>query len=291
MKYFVTRAVLAIALVILVAGHFPVRAISQEAPFPPEDGQSRPAVAAQSPTPQPARADNYVENTGFKGRVFEVKHRDPGSLVRALNALTSGFKGASMQFSDEFHTITVRDFPENIASIEEALKRLDVAQPAQPDIEFTVHILIASHAAQPQGEFPPELNDVVRQLQSTLRYKSYGLLTSATHRAKEGLQGVSNSGVTESKLFAIPQPEGSPTFYNYDLGRLVLDNSSGTPTISVGQLNFSLRIPLAIGSTVQYENVGFKSPVSLRQGEKVVVGSTTLGDKGLVLVLSARVLK
>jgi hypothetical protein len=46
-----------------------------------------------------------------------------------------------------------------------------------------------------------------------------------------------------------------------------------------------------MGNSVQYQSVGFRSPVSLRQGEKVVVGSTTMGDKGLIVVVSAKVHK
>ena len=46
------------------------------------------AQQATTPTPQatPARTPDYVDFTGFKGKVFEVKHRDPRSLVDALRS-------------------------------------------------------------------------------------------------------------------------------------------------------------------------------------------------------------
>src|ERR1700730_3452280 len=77
---------------------------------------------------QPAPTDNYVTNTGFKNRVFEVHNRMPDDLVPVIKLLTSGFKGAQLAASNEFRTITVRDFPENIAAIEEAIKRLDTPE-------------------------------------------------------------------------------------------------------------------------------------------------------------------
>src|SRR5690242_9987259 len=80
---------------------------------------------AQAQTPTPAPSDNYVTNSGFKNRVFEVHNRMPEELVPVVRLLTSGFKGAQLSASNEFRTITVRDFPENIAAVEEALKRLD----------------------------------------------------------------------------------------------------------------------------------------------------------------------
>jgi hypothetical protein len=246
---------------------------------------------AKTPTPAPSpKAPDYVEEKGFKGKIFEIKYRDPYGLLQVIRPLGSGFKGATMSVDREFKTLTVRDFPENIATIEEAIKRLDTPQAPRPDIEFSVHVLIASTSAGGSEDYPAELADVVKQLKSALKYKSYTLMTSGIHRAKEGGGQVENSGVAESNLFSsVPTPP-NPIFYNYYLDSITID-SSVTPTVQVGRFRFNMRVPLNLGAQVQYENVGFQSPVGLRQGEKVVVGSTTMGDKGLVVVVSAKVLK
>ena len=44
------------------------------------------------PTPRPAEAapapvDNTVDTQGFKGKIFEVKHRDPAAIMRAVSNL------------------------------------------------------------------------------------------------------------------------------------------------------------------------------------------------------------
>jgi hypothetical protein len=249
----------------------------------PTAAPSQPAVAAKNP--------DYVEEKGFKGRVFEIKYRDPYILLQVIRPLGSGFKGATVSFDRQFKTLTVRDFPENIAAIDEAIKRLDTPEAPRPDIEFSVHVLIASSAAGGSDDYPPELADVVKQLKSALKYKSYGLMTSALHRAKEGPAGVNNSGVAESNLFAnVPTPP-NPIFYEYSLDNISIDTASGAPVVQIGGFHFNMRVPLNLGTSVQYQNVGFRSPVSLRQGERVVVGSTTMGDKGLVVVVSTKVLK
>src|ERR671938_1651345 len=98
------------------------------------------AAQQQQPAPQ------YVENTGFKNRIFEVKNRDPEELLSVIKLLTSGFKGAQASADRNFKTITVRDFPENIAAIEDALKRLDTPEAPRPEIELRMHVLIASNA-------------------------------------------------------------------------------------------------------------------------------------------------
>jgi Bacterial type II/III secretion system short domain len=248
---------------------------------------------ATTPNPSPKatpKPPDYVEEKGFKGRVFEIKYRDPNGLLQVMRPLGSGFKGATMSVEREFNTLTVRDFPENIASIEEAIKRLDTPQAPRPDIEFSVHVLIASNLPGGPEGYPAELGDVVKQLKSALKYKSYSLMTSAVHRAKEGPGGVRNSGVAESNLFSsVPTPP-NPIFYEYSLQSISIDSAAGA-AVQVGELRFNMRVPLNLGTSVQYQDVGFRSPVGLRQGEKVVVGSTTMGDKGLVVVVSAKLLK
>src|SRR6266446_4511653 len=139
--------------------------------------------AQSQPTPSPT--DNYVTNTGFKNRVFEVSNRMPEDLVPVIKLLTSGFKGAQLAASNEFRTITVRDFPENIAAIDEAIKRLDTPEAKRPDIELRMHVLLASNQGGTLSQYPPDLKDVIKELQTTLNYKDYSLLTSIVQRTRE----------------------------------------------------------------------------------------------------------
>src|SRR5205807_9137676 len=123
-----------------------------------------------------APSDNYVTNTGFKNRVFEIHNRVPEDLVPVIKLLTSGFKGAQLSASNEFRTITVRDFPENIAAIDEAIKRMDKPEAARPDIELRMHVLLASNQPTTLNQYPAELKDAIAELQKTLNYKEYSLL-------------------------------------------------------------------------------------------------------------------
>jgi hypothetical protein len=292
-----SKMIATIALTLMLV----MSAFGQQATTPaPPRASTEYAYEQQSPTPQPAlaptaRSSEYVEEKGFKTKIIEVKYRDPGSLFSALRALGSGFKGARIDPDPNFRILTVRDFPENIAVIEEAVKRLDTPQPVRPEIEFHIHVLIASNSPSSGDEFPAELNEVLKQLQGTLKYKSYGLMSSSVHRASQAGQGVSNKGVAQSKLFSVSTPLDNPIFYEYNLMPLMIrDNTAGGSTIEIGQFTFNMRVPLLTGGQaqqIQYENVGFRSPVTIRDGEKIVVGTTTMGDKGLVVVVSAKIIK
>ncbi len=248
-------------------------------------------------TPEPRQQQNPERS--LQAKIFTVKHHEPEDLLRVITPLGSGRGNATMQFSRELRTITVRDYPENIAAIEEALKVLDVPQamatPRQ-SIEFHVHILVASNEAAPSSTPPDELKDVIKQLQATLNYKNYSVMTSSFHRTKEGNQGVSNNGVAESKLFNVNTPNGNPIFFNYALSPItVTTNAASGATVQVGMLSFGMKVPLNVGTathvSINYENIGFRTPLSLGVGEKVIAGTTAMGDKGVVLVLTAKILK
>ena len=258
---------------------------------------AQPARAQGEQKPEAARPqEGRVSEKGFRGRIFELRHRDPESLFNVLRPLGSGFEGSTMSISREMRTISVRDFPENIASIEEALRRLDVPETPRPDIDFRVHILIASNgAARPGGDIPADLGDVVKQLQATLSYKSYQLMSSQVLRGKEGAGGIGNKGVAELRLTPDTPASENPIFYEYRLNQISLDGPGAGPLkVQIGNFIFSIRIPLRVGAgtgAIQYENVGFNTPVGMREGEKVVVGTTTMQDKGVVIVLVAHVIK
>jgi hypothetical protein len=249
--------------------------------------QDRPAA---EPTPTPREVSPAVNNA-FRRRVFELKHRDPDSLMRALQPLASGTHGSTYSISRELKTITLRDFPENIALIEEAINRLDRPEAAQQGIEFHIHILIASNNnAGASKPFPAELNDVIKQLQTTLSYKNYNLMSSDVLRAKVGPGGVSNKGVAELRLSPETTTSNNPIFYEYRLSRISAE--AGAAKVQVEEFIFSMRVPLTVSSgTTQYENIGFATPVTVREGEKVVVGTTSMQDKGLVIVLTASIVK
>src|ERR1041385_1171426 len=93
-------------------------------------------------------------NSKLRTKIFEVHNRSVRDLSLAIRGLGSGVPGTDFSWNDEMHTITVRDFPENIAAIEDALGRLDKPIPASPDVELKISILIGSKTALPDAALP-----------------------------------------------------------------------------------------------------------------------------------------
>ena len=253
-----------------------------------------PAALAQKPPEQgaPKADDNRVTPKRFQNRVFDIKNRDPVNLARVLGPLTSGLEGAVVSPNEDFRTITVRDFPENIAVIEEAIRRLDRPEPPRPAVEFRVHMLVASNDEALASRYPAELSEVVKQLQSTLGYKNFSLMGSQVVRSKEGRGDIFNKGVADLKLAGDTPASKNPVFYTYVIRSVSLDDSGGQTRIAVEEFSMDMSVPLYLGSDkVTYQNVGFKNPVSLREGERVVAGTTSIADKSVVVVITASTMK
>jgi hypothetical protein len=241
---------------------------------------------------EPAKSPEYVELGGFKGKIFEIKNGDPNSIASIINPLGSGFKGAIIKPSRDPNLITVRDFPENIAAIEEAIKRLDVTPPAKPpqpaferppNLEMRLFLLIASNKEGASNQYPDELKDVLKQLQTTLNYKNYYLLTPIVQRvyAPAGAHG---EGVTTVGFPLYPRDTYAK--YEYSIRRF---ESQAENRKNFLLDNFQFKIYGYRPDDVLFGNAVISNQVTLRDGEKVVMGTASLLDKSLVLVISVKV--
>ncbi|MFN0083970.1 MAG: secretin N-terminal domain-containing protein [Blastocatellia bacterium] len=237
---------------------------------------------------------DYVENTGFKGKIFELKHREPSEVFQTLSPLGSGFKGATMTVNNELKTITVRDFPENIAAIEEAIKRLDVPRTARAEtsIDLSMHVLLANKSdsgGQLPGEVSADLKDVVKQLQTTFAFKNYHLAATIVQRTKthnnrtrSGIALSGNSDARWDETFTDStgnsRKSGNTTAYQYMINSLSLLQGA-TPSIQFE------------GFAFEFGKTRIQTNLDVRDGEKLVVGTASFGDKAMILVLTAKIIK
>lgn len=211
-------------------------------------------------------------------KIFQVHNRDARSIYAAVLDLSSGNKDSRLSYNEDLHTITVRDLPENIAVIGQAIDRLDQPAPKRAAIEMKISVLIGS-TAPVAGVIPEDLAPVIKQLQSTLRYAHYGLLTANIHRTEAG-GTIEAQGTAEATVLGLPQ--NKQVRYDYDLRGIDVDTSGDRPSVSVKEFEFHAFVPGTMYSAV------LKTPVTIGSNEKVVIGTTTLGDKALIVVVTAK---
>jgi hypothetical protein len=230
-----------------------------------------------------ARADKEDDRPsqpipGLKSKVIELRHRSPEDVMRVVRPLASGAKGTSLSESNEFKTITVRDYPEHLATIEEAIKRLDVPAPVKPDVELTLRALIAAPSGP--SNVPGDLGGVVKQLRSTLNYKSYNEILTITKRMQQrGAKGKSPAQIG-------PPVTAEPSTLSYAYGFEDINVGTGNnPQIQIRKLFFWM------GNNKHLGEADVSTGITLKEGDKVVVGTESLKDRALILVLSARVIR
>jgi hypothetical protein len=239
-------------------------------------------LAAQSQTPAPAPKapepprDEYVTEKGFKSKLFEVKHKDPSQIASARKALGSGFKGSGVIPNRDLGTVAVRDFPENLAVMEEAIKRLDQPPARRADVELKLHVLVAGRSDQTST--PEDLKDVMATLKSTLAFKGYQPLATFVQRVQQGARGVEGAGLAASP----DGPEKVPVQLEYRINAVDVDSATAPATVRLDGFHLS-------ANSMGHASV--RTDVTLRDGEKVVVGTSTLKDRALIGVLAANLVK
>lgn len=241
------------------------------------------AAFAQQPASTPRPEPDYVTEKGFKSTVFDVKYRDATMLAQVLRNLGSGFKGATVQSNSEFKTITVRDFPENLATMEEVIKRLDVPAAPRANIELHMHVLIASNAAGGGSDMPAELRDVLTQLRGTLNYRNYELAASVVQRLTATDRLLQGSGTAEVPSGTSGTPNVSMPYEYYINNVSMTQDVSGGPNMRISEFSFS--------TVSDKDRARIQTALNLRDGEKVVVGTASLRSRALVIVLTARLVK
>jgi hypothetical protein len=251
--------------------------------------------SGQQPNSTQSNEPQYVENKGFKGHIFEIKHRRPQEIIRAITPLGSGFKGATVSYNDETQTISVRDFPENIAAIEEAIKRLDTPQSAREEssVELSIQVLLTRTDAPSNlvpTPLPPILDDVIKQMQNTFAFKDYQLVATIVQRAKtqsryQGRNAVSGKGdalwleTYKRENGFLDSIQGKANYEYRVTGIELSSNPSGGAKIQLNNFSF------------QFGNATVQTDLEVRDGEKLVVGTASWGNKAMILVLTAKIIK
>jgi hypothetical protein len=247
--------------------------------------------------PQQTPADS---RSAYKVQIFEVKHRNPETLAGALGGLGSGAPHTVMIANRALNTITVRDFPENIAAIGEALKRLDVPEPVPPpmpipvDIEFNLYLIAASQTAGEKTPFPPALEPVITQMRSTLKFSNYRFLTTFSNRVNNDGR-ISSSGVISSPFPVSSVTTNIKSNYSYDVNTVrSFQDPSGKTGFNLRTFKFSLSVPIDAGNGgYNFRDIGISTQLNLREGEMAVVGTANVGssDEAIIVVVTAKKVK
>ena len=217
---------------------------------------------------KPASSPHMVQ------KIIDVKYADADRLASLVNG-----PGLSIRADNSLHALVVFGTAEAVATVEEMVKRLDTA-PA--NIELTVYLISGSTQSGAE-DLPKELSSTAKQLHALFPYKAYRLMESFVQRARDGRDG-STSGAL---------PAGS----SYDFRYRSATVSAGTPrVVHVNSLVLNIRTPTANkdkDGRVVNKSVGINTDIDVGEGQKVVVGKSSIDGTGdaLILVVTAKVVE
>ncbi len=234
-------------------------------------------VLAASVLALPGSADEPIR------KLIELKYAD----AHQIRPLLDGFS-ARVNAGSSNRVLTIIGSKEVVAEIEEMIKKLDTPV---PDIELTVYMLVASAQPDASGALPPELDPVMKQLKGVFSYRTYRLLDSLILRAREGHDANSDGFLSP---LAPNLPGGAQTTYVFSFKSSAISGGEKNRTVRLDDVRLRLKVPHASSGGISYSESSIRTDLDVREGQKVVVGKSSLvdgSDGALILVLSAKIVE
>jgi hypothetical protein len=207
-------------------------------------------------------------------KLIQLKYADPN----AVNNLIQVF-GAGVTVDRQMKIIGLSGTRDQVAATEAAIKQLDVPT---KNVELTVYFVTGSDSETQRGNaVPADLQPVVTQLKNVFAFKNYRLLDVLTLRTRTA-STADTSGILSTANF--------PATSSF---RIQSSSVAEDGTIRIEGMHAGLRVPIAPGGKPEYANSGIDQNIDVKEGQKVVVGRTSLEgpDKALFIVLMGKVLQ
>ncbi len=212
----------------------------------------------------------------MREEVVKLNYVRVNDIVPIIGAIVS--REGNVRPSPNQPFLIIRDHPENVEKMLAVIRSLDV-KPV--DMSFTVRLILASAADDVRTDDSLAGDPVIKELRSFLRYKNFALLDTSLVRAVDRQRSRVTLGTKETEFVL----ELDPVYVREETGDL----------LRVG-VELSQRmgfIKAEGGGDRLYQKMLIESNLSLKSGESAVVGVSKMdgGDKGLVLIISGKVVK
>ncbi|MBM3766453.1 MAG: hypothetical protein FJW32_13785 [Acidobacteria bacterium] len=214
-------------------------------------------------------------------RLIQLKFISPDSAMPIVATFGRGSVVANQEPRAKY--VTLSGPAELVQSIEDAIKKIDVAPALVKNIETTFHILLAGQSGE-QGAVPKELDGVVQQLRGVFGLKSFRLLETAVIRGRDGAE---TSGAMPS-----PTEQKTPARYFIKYTRTQVSGDEKAPRVRFDGLQFTAFIQYTANDGKAYDRMStINTDIDVGAGQKVVVGKTNVdaASQAIFLVVTAKV--
>lgn len=220
---------------------------------------------------------------------FELKHLQGDRANRAIQFVTGIMTGrARIHWDPVLHEVVIIGNADHVAHAEELLRKFDVPEVRKPakTFEFTIYLVGAyvDPARIRGGPMPTDLDSVVKEMRSAFAYRGFGLLDAVPVSAR------TSSGHTEYNGILPRAAVGTTIMYFYKIfiesPQLLEDGK----TVLTPAFRFTVDIP-SPASGAKAGETGIASDLTVREGQKVVLGKIRLddGDSAVFLVVTVKI--
>ena len=237
---------------------------------------------AEDPAAAPGQAQN-TETKNLRKEIVKLKYVRAQDIQQLLYAYTS--RQGNIQFNSNLPSVlSVSDTPENVEKILAAIREIDL-KPA--DVLYTVQLVLGSEAdATTDAEL--QSDPVVKELRKLLRYKGYTLLDSTLVRVINRERASVVLGPKAEFEFALmPDVAGDVKV------PIIKTEVKLVQTVVKKSQTFTKPDGTEVmGATSTSHVTLIESALNIKSGERTVVGVSKLdgGDKGLILIISAKII-
>jgi hypothetical protein len=220
-----------------------------------------------------------ANNSEMRQEIVKLKYIDKEEILNVLYTFKS--PEGRISPSPKSGLLTISDYPENVEKVLEVIRQLDV-KPA--DIQFSIQLIMASTEGDSERSDALIKDDPpIKELRSLLNFKYYYPLDSSFVRALDReYSEVTMGEKAELRL------DLRPKHIKEDKEDLIQVEARLSKIIPVAYA------PGATETRSPYSSITLlNSNFTMKSGEKTVVGVSKLdgGDKGLILIITGKVIK
>ena len=173
------------------------------------------------------------------------------------------------------------------------------------NLDTQLYLILATNREVEEGRIPAALDPIVKRLRETLPFKHYTVAGTFLNRVKNNSR-LEVSWIGSPFMFPTASPATvatlTPTFNNFGASVRLATDASGNDIVRMNELRFGAQVPIMAGQVanpsgsfsgapiVQYQSIGLRTDISLREGSAVIAGTLNVGPQGdaIVVAVSAR---
>ncbi len=204
----------------------------------------------------------WGQNTGM---VITLRHIKSEYAFQIANAFSNG--KVIFQMTPGSPNVVMSGPPESLAIVENAIKKADVPEPPPQNVELLVYVLAAADGAG-GSPLPEDLAGVAKQMKGVLGIPTLRLIESIQIRARVGKGGEATGILGKSA--------DRPNLYQLRFNEVTVQDTATGRSLRLSGLKFGGKI----STGTSYVDTGFSTDIDLKEGQKVVIGKSSLDTSG-----------